>query len=92
MARVYVSIGSNIETEKNILASIKALRDHFGELDVSNVYETKAIGFEGDNFHNLVVGFDSDESPLEISQVLKRIESNHGRTRGKQGWSGGEST
>ena len=84
MARVYVSIGSNIETEKNILASIKALRDHFGELDVSNVYETKAIGFEGDNFHNLVVGFDSDESPLEISQVLKQIEADHGRTRGKE--------
>ena len=84
MARVYVSIGSNIETEKNILSSIKALREHFGELDVSNVYETKAVGFEGDNFHNLVVGFDTDESPLKISQVLKQIESDQGRTRAKE--------
>ena len=84
MARVYVSIGSNIEKEKNILSSIKVLRDHFGELDVSNVYETKAVGFEGDNFHNLVVGFDTDESPLKISQVLKQIESDQGRTRAKE--------
>ncbi len=84
MARVYVSIGSNIETEKNILSSIKALREHFGELDVSNVYETKSVGFEGDNFHNLVVGFDTDKSPLKISQVLKQIESDQGRTRAKE--------
>ncbi len=84
MARVYVSIGSNIDKEKNISSSVKALQDHFGDLDISNVYETKAVGFDGDNFHNLVVGFDTDESPLEISKVLKKIEADHDRTRGKE--------
>lgn len=84
MARVYVSIGSNIDKEKNILSSVKALQEHFGELDISNVYQTKAVGFEGDDFHNLVVGFDTDESPLEISKVLKKIEADHDRTRGKE--------
>ncbi len=84
MARVYVSIGSNIDKEKNVPSSVKALQTHFGELDISNVYETKSVGFDGDDFHNLVVGFDTDEAPLEISQVLKKIESDHDRTRGKE--------
>lgn len=84
MARVYVSIGSNIDVAKNIPSSVKALQEHFGDLDISNVYETQAVGFEGDDFHNLVVGFDTDKSPLEISQVLKQIEADHDRTRGKE--------
>ncbi len=84
MARVYISIGSNIDKEKNIPSSVKALQEHFGDLDISNVYETKAVGFEGDDFHNLVVGFDTDESPLEISNVLKKVEADHDRTRGKE--------
>lgn len=84
MARVYVSIGSNIDVSKNIPSSVKALKERFGELDISNVYETKAVGFEGDDFHNLVVGFDTDESPLEICNALKKIEADHDRTRGKE--------
>lgn len=84
MARVYISIGSNIDVAKNIPSSVKALQAHFGELDISNVYETKSVGFEGDDFHNLVVGFDTQESPLEISKLLKKIEADHDRTRGKE--------
>ncbi len=84
MVRVYVSIGSNIDKEKNISSSIDALREQFGELDISNIYESQAVGFEGEDFHNLVVGFDTDASPLEICQVFKKIEADHGRTRGKE--------
>jgi len=84
VARVYISIGSNIDVAKNIPSSVKALQAHFGELDISNVYATKAVGFDGDDFHNLVIGFDTDESPLEISKVLKKIETDHDRTRGKE--------
>ena len=84
MARVYVSIGSNIDKEDNIVSSVSTLREHFGELDISNVYETKAVGFNGGDFHNLVVGFNTDQSPLEISQTLKNVEANHDRTRGKE--------
>jgi len=84
MARVHVSVGSNIDKEKNIPSAVKALRKHFGDLDISNVYETKAVGFDGDDFHNLVVAFDTDRTPLEISQVLRIIEADHDRTRGKE--------
>ena len=84
MARVYVSIGSNIDKEKNISSSVKALQEHFGDLGISNVYETEAVGFKGDDFYNLIVGLDTHESPLEISKVLKKIEAEHDRARGKE--------
>ncbi len=84
MARVYISIGSNIEKEINIPSSVRALQDQFGEMDISNVYETKAVGFKGEDFHNLVVGINTDSTPLEIGQILKQIEADHGRVRGKE--------
>ena len=84
MARVYVSIGSNIDKERNIPSAIHALQKVFNPLFVSSVYETKAVGFEGEDFHNLVVGFDTPHSPLEINQTLRKIEAGHGRTRGKE--------
>lgn len=84
MTRVYLSIGSNIDKEKNISSSVTALQEHFGSLLISNVYETQAVGFEGDDFHNLVVGFDTDRTPKEISKILKQIEADHDRKRGKE--------
>lgn len=84
MARVYVSIGSNIDKEKNIPSSVRALQKNFAPLHISSVYETKAVGFDGGDFHNLVAGFDTQCSPQEINQILKQIEAGHGRTRGKE--------
>ena len=84
MARVFIGIGSNIDKEKNIVSSVTSLRAHFGHLDISTVYQTPAFGFNGDDFHNLVVGFDTSQSPLEISQTLKQIEADHHRTHGKE--------
>src|SRR5690606_40942557 len=54
LMRVYVSIGSNIEPEKNVRFAIAALRAAFGELTVSPVYRTAAVGFDGEDFLNLV--------------------------------------
>lgn len=84
MARVYLSIGSNIDKEKNISSSVRVLQKYFGPLDISNVYETEAVGFKGDDFHNLVVGFDTENSPKEISHIIRQIEADHDRTRGKE--------
>ena len=48
MAQVYVSIGSNIDRVKNITASLDALHENFGPLAISSVYESEAVGFDGD--------------------------------------------
>jgi len=82
MARVYVSIGSNIEREQNIRAAVQALRDRFGALTLSQVYENQPIGFEGENFYNLVAAFDTDKTPEAVSAILHDIEQRRGRKRG----------
>jgi len=82
VARAYVSIGSNIEREKNIRAAVAALRRRYGTLQLSPVYQCRPVGFEGDDFLNLVAGFDTDEPPLAVAQTLHDIEQQHGRVRG----------
>ncbi|MDX1251600.1 MAG: 2-amino-4-hydroxy-6-hydroxymethyldihydropteridine diphosphokinase [Gammaproteobacteria bacterium] len=86
MARVYISIGSNIDRQANIRSALAALRESFGQLTVSPVYESKAVGFAGDDFYNLAVGFDSTLDPLAINHILRDIEHHHGRVRGGSGW------
>jgi 2-amino-4-hydroxy-6-hydroxymethyldihydropteridine diphosphokinase len=80
MPRVYIGIGSNIDREENIRGALEELNAEFGPLIRSNVYETEAIGFEGDAFYNLVVGFDSERSVDELKAEFDRIEKRYGRT------------
>jgi 2-amino-4-hydroxy-6-hydroxymethyldihydropteridine diphosphokinase len=77
----YISIGSNINRERHIPASLKTLGRHFGRLTLSSIYETDAIGFTGDPFYNLVVGFDSDLDVKAIIDLLREIELDNGRNR-----------
>ncbi len=81
MARVYLSIGSNIDQRRHILACLDALAEHFGDLILSPVYESEAIGFGGDNFYNLVAGIDTDMPVASLSSLLHRIENDNGRRR-----------
>jgi 2-amino-4-hydroxy-6-hydroxymethyldihydropteridine diphosphokinase len=81
MARVYVSIGSNIDREANIRGGVADLQERFGELTLSSVYESEAVGFDGDNFYNLVAAFNTGLDVLEVAWALREIEDAHGRTR-----------
>ena len=81
MARVYVSIGSNIDQQDHIRNCLDALSEHFGELALSSIYESEAVGFEGDNFYNLVAGFSTGLSVGDLSRLLRSIESDNGRKR-----------
>jgi 2-amino-4-hydroxy-6-hydroxymethyldihydropteridine diphosphokinase len=81
MARVYVSIGSNIERDANIRGGVLDLQARFGKLELSQVYESASVGFDGDNFYNLVAAFDTDESVQTVAKALREIEDTHGRTR-----------
>lgn len=81
MPRTFVGIGSNIHRERSIRAGIRALRNRFGELLISEVYESPAYGFDGDNFYNLVVAFDTELSPEALIRELHHIEDELGRDR-----------
>lgn len=80
MSQVYVSIGSNINREEMIRSCIASLNEVFGEPTKSSVYESISVGFEGDNFLNMVVGFTADDH-VELVEKLRGIEQAHGRTR-----------
>ena len=85
MTRVYVSIGSNIEPETQLRFSLAALRQHFNELLESPVYRSKAMGFDGPDFLNMVVAFDTKITAEHVHDKLSSIERESGRLKtGKQ--------
>lgn len=79
MAQVFVGIGSSIKRHKNIRLGVEALQIEFGTLKISPVYESEAVGFNGCNFYNLVVSFNSSLNAQTIIKKLKRIEVQQGR-------------
>jgi 2-amino-4-hydroxy-6-hydroxymethyldihydropteridine diphosphokinase len=81
MAHVLVSIGSNIDQARNIRNCLDALAQAFGHLELSSVYESEAVGFDGDNFYNLVAGFATSLDIPTLSALLRQIETDNGRRR-----------
>ncbi len=79
MPGVFLGVGSNIERERYIVAGLDALAGLFGELVLSSVYHSEAIGFTGQPFLNLVVGIDTELPPGRLSNQLRQIEVEHGR-------------
>ena len=70
MAKVFLSLGSNIDRRQHISSALDALHQQFGELLISSVYESEAVGFVGDNFYNLVVGLETDLGVGDLSLCL----------------------
>lgn len=86
MATIYLGLGSNVEPEKNLKLALKELRRRYGELRISNAYRNAAVGFEGDDFVNLVVGLESQVSPQSVCHEIELIHNLSGRSRGSNKW------
>lgn len=82
MTTVFVGIGSNVEPEARVRQALRGLRAHFGDLNISPVYRNPAVGFQGDDFLNLVVAFESEQTPARVHTALNEIERQCGRIRG----------
>lgn len=80
--RVVLGLGSNIDREGNIASAVEAIRAEYGRLEISPVYETESVGFEGAAFLNLVVGLHSSASVGEIRAHMQDIEKSLGRVKG----------
>ena len=81
MKDVYLGIGSNVDARNHIRLGVLALREKFGEVRLSPVYETPAVGFEGENFLNLAAHVRTDIQPLALKEFLNVLEEQHGRKR-----------
>ena len=85
-ATVYLGLGSNVDPEANLRLAIRELRQRYGDLVVSDVYQSAAFGFDGDDFLNLVVGMQSDSSALAICEWIELIHNLAGRKRSSDKW------
>lgn len=81
MARVYVSLGSNVDREIKIRQAVDLLREHFKEIELSPVYDSDAVGFDGSDFLNLVASFDTDRGVEAVASIFRDIEDQLGRDR-----------
>ncbi len=82
MSEVFAGVGSNVEPERRVREALRCMRQRFGALRISTVYRNPAVGFHGDDFYNLVVGFRSNDEVGVLNAALDEIEEQCGRLRG----------
>ena len=84
MSRFFLSIGSNIQPEKNVPACIVLLRKSFDVKKVSSVYETDPVGPAGDKkFWNLAAEIESVLPREKLIAEIRDLEEKLGRKRGE---------
>ena len=86
MTQVLVAAGSNIEPERQLAVAMRDLAREFPGVRFSTAYRNAAVGFEGEDFINLVAAFDSVLPPAAILERLHAIEARCGRERAASKW------
>ncbi len=86
MPRVFVAAGSNIEPERNLALASRQLRRAWPQVQFSPWYRNCAAGFEGEDFINFAVGFDTQQPVHEVIAKLRAIEELCGRPRAAAKW------
>src|SRR3546814_12644316 len=81
MARAGLSLGSNLEPEANLRSAIAELRARFGDVRLSRVYRTRAVGFDGGDFLNAAAVIETDLEPEALDAWLPALADQHGRAR-----------
>jgi 2-amino-4-hydroxy-6-hydroxymethyldihydropteridine diphosphokinase len=81
MIDAYLGLGSNQNAEGNMTSGIAELRARFGEVEVSPVYRSPAVGFSGEDFLNAAARIRTDLSVGELKAWLTDLEDRHGRDR-----------
>ena len=81
--KYYLSIGSNMGDKfKNIQTALDIIHTKIASfVSISSVYETRAIGFKGDNFFNICASFNSNIEPDNLMNELLQVEISMGRIR-----------
>ena len=78
--RVFVSVGSNIDPEANVVRGLRLLDAEVGVRSVSTFYRTPALNRPQDPpFANGVIELGDALGPLEMKTLLQRVERTLGR-------------
>lgn len=81
METVYLGLGSNVDAENNLALGLAELRKAYGSLRLSPVYRSPPVGFQGEDFLNLVVVLQTGDSPRDIHARIEHIHDLAGRVR-----------
>ena len=81
MSIAWLGLGSNVDAESHIRAGIDELEDQFGSVSLSPAYTSISVGFDGDDFINLVARVETSMQPLELRQYLRDLEDRYDRKR-----------
>jgi len=82
----YVSGGSNLEPEKNLVLAARALKARHPGTRFSRCYRNAAIGFEGADFINFVAELPVAGDPALLKGELECVETQCGRLRDAPKW------
>ena len=80
MPHVFLGVGSNIDRVNNIRRALAALNNVVDDMKFSPVYESQALGFEGDNFYNFVISACTTLTLPVLAKALRSIELDLGRS------------
>ncbi|MFL6578087.1 MAG: 2-amino-4-hydroxy-6-hydroxymethyldihydropteridine diphosphokinase [Povalibacter sp.] len=86
MPDVFVAAGSNVEPVSHLRQALDELQRIYAPLTVSPAYRNKAVGFEGEDFINLVIGFRTDDSIRDVRRNLQEVEKLCGRPADSPKW------
>ena len=80
--QAYLSLGSNIEPEANVVQAIELLQHHGRLKKISSAWESQSVGAEGPNYLNACVLLVTHLPRIELKEnVLLPIETKLGRQR-----------
>jgi 2-amino-4-hydroxy-6-hydroxymethyldihydropteridine diphosphokinase len=83
---VFVAAGSNVAPVANLRRALDVLARHYPGLRCSAAYRNAAVGFEGEDFVNLVVAFETDDDVRTVLDRLHEAEAACGRARNAPKW------
>ena len=83
MSKALISLGSNVDRQKNLPAAVRALRQHpdLTVLDTSCIFESPAVGGDYPSFFNAAVVVETELDPGTLKTALRGVETGLGRVR-----------
>lgn len=88
MTRVYLGLGSNLDSPIENLRSARATianEPHIEEIAFSSFYQSPPMaGMNQPDYINAVMAVETDLSALELLATMQKIENQHGRIRSQR--------
>jgi len=80
---IFLSLGTNVgDKNKNLSDAINLLSDSGKILAISSVYKTEPVLYEDqDDFLNIVIEYEYQETAQSLLQIIKNIETQMGRKK-----------